>query len=463
MRRRVIIEDFGKIEHVELEMKPMMMFVGDNNSGKSYLMNLLWGFSSESSALLTDLTEDILNSDLYKECEQYMMEKIAEGEIEEILSVEWFEKFLKLLNLCVEQNKDRFVSEIFNKEMHIGKLKLDMEDEEKIEIIVESTSIFCEVTDRGRTNRGRTNREKQGYVIAEKTMWIRLFKYYQMGMQIEGKDALQRKRYVKFVLNMLLKYWTEISVQEGDPVFLPSSRTGFVLSKNLIINHMYENSFNRESDLVPSYFTKPVISFLKLLNSVGEIEGKNQELCKLAEFIEQSVLHGQVERQDTISRAFLYKPDNMNDSIQMYLASAVVTEITPLYLLCKYQHRISQMFIEEPEMCLHPQLQTAVAKVLVRMCSMGIPVIMTTHSDIIIQYINNMLRVNNSDKKQELMEKFQIEGQDLLEEDQVGVYQFACQGEGNSKIEELKSGAVGFETTTFSNAFEEMLELTYDI
>lgn len=114
-------------------------------------------------------------------------------------------------------------------------------------------------------------------------------------------------------------------------------------------------------------------------------------------------------------------------------------------------------------MCLHPQLQTAVAKVLVRMCSMGIPVIMTTHSDIIIQYINNMLRVNNSDKKQELMEKFQIEGQDLLEEDQVGVYQFACQGEGNSKIEELKSGAVGFETTTFSNAFEEMLELTYDI
>ncbi len=458
MRRRVIIEDFGKIEHVELEMKPMMMFVGDNNSGKSYLMNLLWGFSSESSALLTDLTEDILNSDLYKECEQYMMEKIVEGEIEEILSAKWFIKFLKLLNLCIEHNKDHFVSEIFNKEMHIGKLKLDMEDEEKIEIIVENRSIYFEVT-----NRGRTNREKPDYIITEKTLWIRLFRYYQMGMQIEGKDALQRKRYVKFVLNMLLKYWTEISVQEGDPVFLPSSRTGFVLSKNLIINHMYENSFNRESDLVPSYFTKPVISFLKLLNSVGEIEGKNQELCKLAEFIEQSVLHGQVERQDTISRAFLYKPDNMNDSIQMYLASAVVTEITPLYLLCKYQHRISQMFIEEPEMCLHPQLQTAVAKVLVRMCSMGIPVIMTTHSDIIIQYINNMLRVNNSDKKQELMEKFQIEGQDLLEEDQVGVYQFACQGEGNSKIEELKSGAVGFETTTFSNAFEEMLELTYDI
>ena len=421
-------------------------------------MSLLWGFSSESSALLTDLTEDVLNTDLYKECEQYVMEKTAEAEIEEILSAEWFIKFLRLLNLCIEQNKDRFVSEIFSKEMHIGKLKLDMEDEEKIEIIVENRSIYWEVT-----NRGRTNREKPDYIITEKTLWIRLFRYYQMGMQIEGKDALQRRRYVKFVLNMLLKYWTDISVQEGDPVFLPSSRTGFVLSKNLIINHMYENSFNRGSDFVPSYFTKPVISFLKLLNSVGEIEGKNQELCKLAEFIEQSVLHGQVERQDTTARAFLYKPENMDDSIQMYLASAVVTEITPLYLLCKYQHMISQIFIEEPEMCLHPQLQTAVAKVLVRMCNMGIPVIMTTHSDIIIQHINNMLRVNNSDKKQELMEKFQIEEQDLLKEDQVGVYQFTCRGEESSGIEELRAGAMGFETTTFSNAFEEMLELTYDI
>ncbi len=43
MKRRVIIEEFGKIGHAELEMKPMMMFVGDNNSGKSYLMSLLWG------------------------------------------------------------------------------------------------------------------------------------------------------------------------------------------------------------------------------------------------------------------------------------------------------------------------------------------------------------------------------------------------------------------------------------
>lgn len=31
MNNRIMIEDFGKIRHVELEMKLMLLFIGDNN------------------------------------------------------------------------------------------------------------------------------------------------------------------------------------------------------------------------------------------------------------------------------------------------------------------------------------------------------------------------------------------------------------------------------------------------
>lgn len=183
----------------------------------------------------------------------------------------------------------------------------------------------------------------------------------------------------------------------------------------------------------------------------------------MADFIEQTILHGKVEIQNAISKSFMYKPETLNEPIQMYLASAIVTEITPLYLLCKYRYGMSQMFIEEPEMCMHPKLQVMVARVLVRLCNMGISVTMTTHSDIMIQHINNMLRVKNSHKKQELMAKYKIEEQDLLGTEEVGVYQFSCQGNDSSQVVELKAAEMGFETTTFSDAFEEMLELTYDI
>ncbi len=467
MKRRVIVEDFGKIKHAELEMKPMMMFVGDNNSGKSYLMSLLWGLLSDTSEILTHLTDEVRNSKLYEECERYVRELIGGGEEIRSFSQEWVGRFWRLLNCCIEQNKDQFVSDIFNKDMYIGKLELVIEGlaDLKIETRIEY----------GEDRRNRWEKEDVEHEYI-KMICIWIDSGYWIGIRIVDDYMTQTGRYVEFILRVFLRLWISGSkrvqrIGQNNTVFLPSSRTGFVLSKNLLINNIYENSFNRFSNVIQedireeqdSYFTKPVISFLKLLNNIGDRESGRQKLEQLADFIEQTILHGKVEIQNAISKSFMYKPETLNEPIQMYLASAIVTEITPLYLLCKYRYGMSQMFIEEPEMCMHPKLQVMVARVLVRLCNMGISVTMTTHSDIMIQHINNMLRVKNSHKKQELMAKYKIEEQDLLGTEEVGVYQFSCQGNDSSQVVELKAGEMGFETTTFSDAFEEMLELTYDI
>lgn len=37
------VENFGKIAEADVSISPLICFVGDNNSGKSYLMSLLWG------------------------------------------------------------------------------------------------------------------------------------------------------------------------------------------------------------------------------------------------------------------------------------------------------------------------------------------------------------------------------------------------------------------------------------
>lgn len=39
----VHVEKFGKIESADIEVAPMTLFVGDNNSGKSYIMTLIYG------------------------------------------------------------------------------------------------------------------------------------------------------------------------------------------------------------------------------------------------------------------------------------------------------------------------------------------------------------------------------------------------------------------------------------
>ena len=452
MNNRIIIEDFGKIRHAELEMKPMMMFIGDNNSGKSYLMSLIWGLSGNSRKILIRLTPEIRETETYQECEAYIWEKITSEDNTEQLDRIWFEKFLNLLSICIAYNKDAFVSDVFNKEMQIGKLELQMSQNRRIDISVESIAY--------------TYKNKQENKQYEKVMWVNLTGGGGVGMFIGDELLRDREKYVETVLEALLENWRSFFAVENNVIFLPSSRTGFVLSKNLLTNQVYENSFNMFSNNeqeTSSCFTKPVISFLKLLNNIGEGKTQKNGLEKIADFIEKELLHGEVTIQRALSTSFLYRPEKSEQTIQMYLASAVVTEITPLYLLCRYSYNIIQLFIEEPEMCMHPQLQIVVARILARMHHEGIPITATTHSDIIIQHINNMIRVNKSSKKQELMKQFQLEEADLLDADDIGLYQFVCKDKAESEVQELQAGELGFETPTFSNAFDKMLNVTYEI
>lgn len=37
------VTEYGKIKHAEIEFAPLTFFVGDNNSGKSYLLSPAWG------------------------------------------------------------------------------------------------------------------------------------------------------------------------------------------------------------------------------------------------------------------------------------------------------------------------------------------------------------------------------------------------------------------------------------
>lgn len=453
MKRKLVIEDFGKIGHCELELKPMMMFVGDNNSGKSYLMSLLWGLSTYRRKLLVTITPEVMETPLYKECVHYLTQTIDSIEMDSVMPEEWCNKFWALLNCCIEQNKNSFVSDIFNKEMTIGKLELSFVGRNDLPISFSKEKFIS------------TNSLKEDETETNMILRISINKQRFLGLILDS--LLNIEKYIEYILIMLIQYWENFFLRQTEVAFLPSSRTGFVLSKNLLTNNMYENSFNRFPNMVreedSSYFTKPVVSFLKLLNVIGVGESKNQNMKELAEFIEQEILYGKVEVRKPMGTSFLYKPEGQEDAYQMYLTSAVVTEITPLYLLFKYYDGMSRIFIEEPEMCMHPQLQTAIARILIRMYNAGISVMATTHSDIIIQHINNMIRIHKSSNRQELMDKFQLEKQDLISIENIGVYQFTCHKDGLSEIVELEAGELGFETPTFSNAFEKMLEVTYEI
>ena len=67
MRQRwsLNIEGFGKIRSARVRIAPMVLFVGENNSGKSYLVSLLWGIMVRGRSVFP---KEPPASDAYRQC-----------------------------------------------------------------------------------------------------------------------------------------------------------------------------------------------------------------------------------------------------------------------------------------------------------------------------------------------------------------------------------------------------------
>ena len=136
MEHRIIIEKFGKIQRAEIQTAPFTLFVGDNNSGKSYLLSLLWGIytADEWSVLFEDLENQEQYSEIYVKISNLLL-SLEEGRRQEIEISS--EEFLRLLNGALERNKDKFVAGIFNaKQVSIQKISVEIQ--EKFDVLIES-------------------------------------------------------------------------------------------------------------------------------------------------------------------------------------------------------------------------------------------------------------------------------------------------------------------------------------
>ena len=318
MSYKLIVEDYGKIEKAELEIKPLTLFVGDNNSGKSYLLSLIWAIMSERE-----------NHLLYRGLKKVLIEK----------HYDFYSKFLELLenydfndeNDCVvieelelenlindlfALNKDRFVKSIFNyEEMSIGKLKIKINENRRFEIFKEESD---------------TERIK----LSLKVDGIR-----RMDMIFSIRNHIEEIA----ILSIVRKLIDIIIINDlnmNSTYYLPAARTGFMLAKNIInqvgrktaFDFVVETEENNNIEMSP--LPKPIIHFLDAIDNLN-VQFKNENHAELLDWILHNMVNGTVECIDNNSGNIQYIPEGMEKGIPLRATSGVVTELTPLILLLK--------------------------------------------------------------------------------------------------------------------------------
>ena len=137
-----------------------------------------------------------------------------------------------------------------------------------------------------------------------------------------------------------------------------------------------------------------IADFMERIILYEEDRVSNDEMKHLAETLESDVLAGQIYMEPSPSGYpdFRYRPQGMKKAMRLIQTSSMVSELAPLVLYLRGLIRPGDtLIIEEPEAHLHPGAQTHMAVNLARLVRAGVRVIITTHSDWLLQEIGNLV------------------------------------------------------------------------
>ena len=119
--------------------------------------------------------------------------------------------------------------------------------------------------------------------------------------------------------------------------------------------------------------------------------------------------------------------ENEAGEFQLHQVSSMVSEIAPLVLFLKYLVHPGHFFIfEEPESHLDPANQSRLARAIVMMVNAGVRVLVTTHSDIFLNQLNNLMQASQLPSRRRL--RMGYKAVEMLNPQDVGAYIFPARG-----------------------------------
>ena len=421
------VKNFGPIEKAEIDLRPLTIFVGESNTGKTYLAALIyalhqnfeglsqlpWSNSAASYLSLVYASGRRLSSSLQDEVQQEKLEIL-----EKLKTPGRPLKFSDLPQQISAESESIFT----NQEEFANELKRCFD--------LESVSKLIRFT------RNRDKEMKVALSVREgkETCWNFEARDAGSGPTTIGNinpnmillDANCKTEFHEISdVEDLLQTLGDRRWQTGNSYYLPAARSGIMQSRDVLATALIKRATRIGLDrLEVSTFSGMIGDFLELLVNYKEHRKPPSKISRVAEQLETELLEGKIEVKRSTPEAypeFLYRPDQAEEALRMSHSSAMVSELAPLVLFL--QGVVGQgdlLIIEEPESHLHPGAQTKIAQTLARLVRVGVHVLITTHSNFLLQQIGNLIREGELRKHGEPTS----ESADYLKKEEVGAWQF---------------------------------------
>ena len=419
----LIIKNFGKVQSADIALDNLIVFVGNNNSGKTMVMQLIYGIRkilSHFSVPVLGIKESELNGQHLIRCDQ-----------------NWFAEVELQINRFLAANKSQIIKDIFGTSISAEEIKVAWEGAESV-YFVSSVSEGWNI-DTGE-QRKEINIDIRQYENGENVKSFETQILSLTGSEDVVEEAL------KAVWDLLL---FERNRPDHGQLFLPASRSGLQL--------LYKYYFAEEAK---TSLAMPVKDFLRFLQLYSEETQVDEERRALLEFGEEYLLQGKVVQKGDET---FYLDRHMKKPVSWYIASSMIHELTPFVKALSGTQRIDWLYCDEVENSLHPLLQGDMARWLIRMVNVGIHMLVSSHSDTMAGRLNNLLMLTRLKQKRadyEMLSELQLKDADLLHPDKkAGVYEFRSGTQGNTVVEKLEfinHPLMGYDFQLFGDSLDKL-------
>ena len=347
------VQNFGPIEQAEIDLRPLTVFVGESNTGKTYFASLIYA--------------------LHRTFEGFPRSLLQQGQ-QNLKETEVFKKQLKrCFSLETISDMIRFT------DAPQGEMKVSLRVREK-------------------------NRTRWTFNIwASRTE-------SQETLDIEDREGI---------------FYGD-SRERPNVYYLPATRGSILQNLRMRVKPFISDGIHLGPELSEEIapFSAIETDFLKQIISYKEGNSASEQIIHIAQALEREVLRGAIEVKREVSKnplEFCYRPQKSELTLPVNRVSSMVSELAPLLLFLRSVVRAGDtLIIEEPEAHLHPGAQTQIAFTLSRLIRAGVRVVVTTHSEWLLQEIGNLIREGELKK----LAKNRTEPESWMAKEEVGVWWF---------------------------------------
>ena len=466
---KIKFSNLGSIQETELDLRPLTVIIGPNNSGKTYIAYSTYGLWQRARSSLSLRRDNKSEPELKPEEHDKWSLKIDHNlldffirDIEKTAKRFGEDKYFGVQQFFQDSSRKLFSTTSF--EMIISQ----QEVEDAINQLIHKDAI--PLTDE--ISLKLTRKED-----------VLFFEIQPKNEELSKNQTLHFTN--RFITNRFISSVAEVLFSNIFP--FPAERNAFIniykiletkryrilkqKQRESFINSTSEETFDLLKESIDIRYPQPVEDFLDFLSDINlqeEIEkgysSDKDEFQKLADEIENQL---QNQNRTILKFAHLGRTEikvlvKTGLEIDLYNASSSIKQLAPLLLYLRYRASKGDfLVIDEPEMNLHPESQAKLLEALSILVSLGVRILLTTHSPYVMAHLENL--VNGNHENPEILKRqcsylYLQDERAFLPIDQVSAYEMK-----DNKLVSLNDPDSGIKWDTLSDVSVDIQQKFFQI